>query len=180
MRAIKKCGRGRHALTPFLAAHAGGRRGFWMGVRSSLCCIFVAICTVAASASQRPPVESDQQVLIKLEQGWNDAVYRNDVAFVEKLLADEFVATYDDGSRGDKAKELALVAAFSQAVTSAVQDDFTVRVYRDTAVVWFTLHLVGAKQGERAEMTLRYTDVWIMRDGRWVCVSSQSTRVNPK
>jgi len=24
---------------------------------------------------------------------------------------------------------------------------------------------------------LRYTDVWVVRDGRWQCVSSQSTRV---
>jgi len=24
---------------------------------------------------------------------------------------------------------------------------------------------------------LRYTDVWLVRDGRWQCVSSQSTRV---
>jgi hypothetical protein len=26
-------------------------------------------------------------------------------------------------------------------------------------------------------LILRYTDVWIVRDGRWQCVSSQSTRV---
>jgi ketosteroid isomerase-like protein len=55
-----------------------------------------------------------------------------------------------------------------------------VRVYGDTALVWFTLRLVGVKQGQRAELTLRYTDVWVIREGRWQCVSTQSTRVNPK
>jgi hypothetical protein len=35
------------------------------------------------------------------------------------MLADEFMATYDDGSRGDKARELALVAEFNQQVESA-------------------------------------------------------------
>jgi ketosteroid isomerase-like protein len=142
--------------------------------------LLAAAWAVAASASQTPPVESDQQVLIKLERGWNEAFYRKDVAFIESILADELVATYDDGSRGDKAKELALVAEFNQQVESATQDEFTVRVYRDTAVVWFTLRLVGTKQGQRAELTLRYTDVWVMRDGRWLCVSTQSTRVEPK
>ena len=151
-----------------------------MGLRSSLCCILAATLTVTASASQRPQVESDQQILIKLEQGWNEAFYRKDVAFIANILADEFMATYDYGSRGDKAKELALVAEFNQAVESAIQDEFTVRVYRDTAVVWFTLHVIGTKQGQRAELTLRYTDVWLMRDGRWLCVSTQSTRVNQK
>jgi len=151
-----------------------------MGLRHSLCGVLVATWAVTASASQRPPVESDQQVLIELERGWNEAFYRKDVAFIKDLLADEFIATYDDGSRGDKAKELALAAEFSQQVESAVQDEFTVKVYRDTAVVWFTLRLVGIRQGQRGELTLRYTDVWVMRDGRWQCVSTQSTRANPR
>jgi ketosteroid isomerase-like protein len=151
-----------------------------MGSRSSLCGALVAALAVTASASQGRQVESDQQVLIKLERSWNDAVYRKDVAFIESILADELMATYDDGSRGDKAKELALVAEFNQQVESATQDEFTVRVYGDTAVVWFTLRLVGTKQGQRSELTLRYTDVWVMRDGRWLCVSTQSTRMNSK
>jgi len=156
------------------------KREFRMGLPYSLCCVLAAAWAVTASASQRAPVESDQQVLIKLERGWNEAFYRKDVAFIENILADEFMATYEDGSRGNKAKELALVAEFNQQVESATQDEFTVRVYRETAVVWFTLRLVGTKQGQRAELTLRYTDVWAMRAGRWLCVSTQSTRVNPK
>jgi hypothetical protein len=142
--------------------------------------LVVALPITAADASQRPPAESDQQVLIKLEKGWNEALYNKGVDFIETILADEFIATYDDGSRGDRAKELAVAATFNQQVESAIQDEFTVRVYGDTAVVWFTLHLVGIKQGQRTELTLRYTDVWVMRDRRWQCVSSQSTRVNPR
>ncbi len=150
-----------------------------MGLRHSLCCVLAVACAITASAAQRLEVKSDQQVLIELERGWNEAFYRRDVAFIENLLADEFTATYEDGSRGDRAKELALAAEFDQQVESAIQDEFTVKVYRDTAVVWFRLRLIGIRQGQRAELTLRYTDVWVMRDGRWQCVSAQSTRVNP-
>jgi ketosteroid isomerase-like protein len=149
-----------------------------MRTRHVLGCILAIACAVPALASQSPPVESDQEVLIRLERGWNEAFYRKDLAFIKNILADDFVATYDDGDRGDKAKELALAAEFNQQVESAIQDEFTVKVYHDTAVVWFTLHLVGNKQGQRAELTLRYTDVWVLRDGRWQCVSTQSTRVN--
>ena len=144
-----------------------------------VCCVLTVTCNAALTeASAHQPVQSDQQVLIELERGWNAAVYRQDADFVSSLLADEFIVTYDDGARGDKARELSLIAQFNQQVVSAVQDDFTVRVYQDTAVVWFTLNLVGMRQGQRAELTLRYTDVWVQRDGRWQCVSSQSTRVN--
>ncbi|HJN42679.1 MAG: hypothetical protein CL477_14070 [Acidobacteria bacterium] len=151
-----------------------GRRGvvLWYVLATAL--------AVPASATQEPTVKSDQQILVELEQGWNEAFYRKDIAFIEEILADEFTATYDDGSRGDKARELALATEFNQQVESAIQDEFTVKVYRDTAVVWFTLRLVGIRQGQRAEVTFRYTDVWVQRDGRWQCVSTQSTRVNPR
>ena len=148
-------------------------------LRYVLCCVLAVAWTVVASPSHSQPIKSDQQILIELERGWNEAFYRKDVTFIEDLLADEFMATYDDGSRGDKARELALTAEFNQQVESAIQDDFTVRVYRDTAVVWFTLRLVGIRQGQRADVPFRYTDVWVLRDGRWQCVSTHSTKVNP-
>ena len=149
-----------------------------MHSKAFLALLVVIGSTIAPSAAQKP-VRSDQDVLIDLEQRWNEAFYRKDTRFIESILADEFMATYDDGSRGDKAKELALAMQFNQDVESAIPDDFTVKVYRDTAIVWFTLKLVGIRQGKRAEMQLRYTDVWVNRDGRWLCVSTQSTRVSP-
>jgi len=149
-------------------------------MRNLLSFVLAAACAVPAFAQQSPPVESDQEVLIRLEHDWNEAFYRKDVAFIRNILADDFIATYDDGNRGDKEKELALATEFNQQVESAIQDEFTVKVYHDTAVVWFTLHLVGVRQGQRAEVMLRYTDVWVLSDGRWRCVSTQSTRVASK
>jgi|SRR5688572_25200219 ketosteroid isomerase-like protein len=145
----------------------------------TLCTILIALVTLP-SGSAGQPVKSDQEVLIELEKRWNAAIYEKDVKFIASILADEFMATYEDGSRGDKARELALVAAFNQQVDSAIQDGFTVKVFGDTAVVWFTLRLVGIKQGKRAELALRYTDVWVLRNGSWLCVSTHSTRLTPK
>jgi ketosteroid isomerase-like protein len=139
--------------------------------------IAAALFSVSAAAGQTRMIPSDQQTLVELEQQWNDAFYHKDVAFIERVLADEFVATYDDGTIGDKAKELSLVSEFNQQVESAIPDGFTVHVYGDTAVVHFTLHLVGIRQGQRAEVNLRFTDVFVWRDDRWQCVSSQSTKM---
>ncbi len=147
-------------------------------LRYLLCCTLATGCLGVVSAAQEPPVRSEQQILIELERGWNAAFYAKDIAFIEGVLADEFTATYDDGSRGDRARELTLSTEFNQQVVSAVQDGFTVRIFGDTAVVWFTLRLVGIRQGERAEVAFSYTDVWVRRDGRWQCVSTHSTRLN--
>lgn len=152
----------------------GWLRRVWRGALASL---MVVVWTAAPCAAQNKPVKSDQQTLIELEQAWNEALYHKDLGLIEGFLAEEFTATYDDGTRVNKKQELELAANFNQNIESAIQDDFSVKIYRDTAVVAFTLTVVGIKNGEPAKVILRYTDVFVMRDGRWQCVSSQSTRV---
>ena len=144
---------------------------------AGIACILAVVWTTAAAGSQDRSVRSDQQNLVQLERDWNTAFYSKDVSFIERILADEFVATYDDGSRGDKAKELALAAEFDQHVDSAAQDEFIVKVYGDTAVVWFSLHLVGPSKGQRLELTFHYTDVFVWRGDRWQCVATHSTKI---
>ena len=145
-----------------------------------ICMLVLAVPLVAGAQTRVQAVQSDQEVLVQLERDWVAALQRNDVAFVERVLAEEFVATYGDGSRGDKKHELELVANFNQRVDKWTVDEFMVRVFRDTAVVWFTQRMVGPVQGKPTEITARYMDVFVMRDGRWQCVASQSTRVTAK
>ena len=146
-----------------------------MTSRALLLTLLTLVSAAPSTASQR--VQSEQEVLIQLERDWDEAFHRNDARFIEPILADEFMVTYPDGSRGDKAKELAL-AIVDQPIESSRLDEFTVKVYRDTAVVWFTQHLVAAREGQKLELAFRYMDVFVFRDGRWQCVASQSTRVS--
>ena len=145
--------------------------------RAMLLVLAFLVPAVTATGGQSAPVRSDQQILIKLERDWDDAFHRKDVAFIDRVLAEEFVSTYGDGSRGDRAKELKLAAEFNQQVDSSTLDEFVVKVYGDSAVVWFTQRMVGPSKGQRLELTYRYIDVFVMRDGRWQCVASQSTKV---
>jgi ketosteroid isomerase-like protein len=148
--------------------------------REPLLGVLVLAASALPSGSQDRQGWSDQQILTRLEEDWDAAFLRNDVDVVADILADEFLATYDDGSRGDRERELMLVADFNQKVESSKLEDFRIRVYGDTAVVWFTRHLAGPSKGRRLEVTYRYLDVFVWRDGRWQCVASQSTKVaNP-
>lgn len=150
-----------------------------MGRRGILVAVLV-ITAMSPLAAQDLRGLSDQQILTRIEHEWDAAFLRNDVGFVASVLADDFVATYDDGSTGDKARELKLVAEFNQAIESSKLDNFNIRIYGDTAVVAFTRHLVGPSQGRRLEVSFRYIDVFVLRDGRWLCVASQSTKIAPK
>ena len=66
--------------------------------RYLLCCTLAFGWTAGAFASQLPEV-STEEALIALERGWNEAFYARDVEFLESILADDFIVTYDDGAR---------------------------------------------------------------------------------
>ena len=145
--------------------------------RETLCGVLVVVSTITASGVKAQEVRSDQDILMQLERDWDEAFHRKDVAVIENILADEFVVTYSDGSRADRSKELRLATEFDQQIDSSLLDEFVVKVYGDTAVVWFTQHLVGPSKGRSLALTFRYIDVFVMRAGRWQCVASQSTKV---
>jgi ketosteroid isomerase-like protein len=139
--------------------------------------MLLTACIAPVSAAQSPArVRSDQELLMQLERDWDAAFHRADAKFIETILANEFVVTYSDGTRGDRAKEIALAAAFNQQIDSSTLDDFIIKIYGDTAIVWFTQHLLGPVQGRPVQMTFRYVDVFVFRNGRWQCVASQSTQ----
>jgi ketosteroid isomerase-like protein len=138
-------------------------------------CVFVS-CAAPAGA-QSAPVRSDQDILIQLEHDWDAAFHRHDAAFIDRILAEEFIVTYDNGVRADRKVELQLATSLNENIESSELDEFIVKEFGNTAVVWFTLHLVGPIRGERVQTDYRFTDVFVLRDGRWQCVSSQSTRV---
>jgi ketosteroid isomerase-like protein len=125
-----------------------------------------------------PPTPAEQE-LIQLERAWDAAFVAKDMRFIERVLAEEFVATYGDGTRGDKAAEMAQTIDFDQRVDSSVLDSFRVHIYGDTAVVWFSRHMTGPKSGKIVAVTYRFVDVFVKRAGRWQCVSSQSTKAGP-
>ena len=153
--------------------------------RDPLCIVVVRVVVaviVALSASsvvgaQSRSMQGDRETLIQLERDWDEAFRNRDVAFFENVLAEEFMATYGDGTRVNRAQELEMIANFNLRIDSSSVDDFTVNLYDDTAVVWFTQHLSGPSQGRTLELTYRYMDVFVFRDGRWQCVASQSTQL---
>jgi ketosteroid isomerase-like protein len=139
----------------------------------------VVVCGVVAFGSSgvahaqaSAPVRSDQDILIQLEHDWDAAFHRHDAAFIDRILADEFIVTYDNGVRADRTLELELAKSLNENIESSTME------FGNTAVVWFTLHLVGPVNGERVQNDYRFTDVFVLRDGRWQCVSSQSTRID--
>lgn len=150
-------------------------------LRGGALLLTLALVGAAAPAvAQDQRGRSDQQIFLELEERWAAAVERNDVSAVSAILAEEYVSTYDDGTQGTRTGELNLVRTFNQRIDESSIEDFTVKAYGDIAIVRFARRMVGPRNGLRHEVTFRYIDVFVWRDARWQCVTSQSTRVTPR
>jgi ketosteroid isomerase-like protein len=137
----------------------------------------VVLLAVAALAAQAPP--AIEKELLKLENDWNTATEKKDVVFLDKLYADEYFSTDSEGVIITKAQDLAQVKASSTASPFALSD-MKVRVYGDTAVVTGVNTVHWTVNGKERLGPIRFTDVFVKRDGRWQVVASHGSKVAKK
>ena len=98
----------------------------------------------------------------------------HDCAGWAALLADDWSVIHIDAQVITKDQALEMCRT-GPALTSSV-DQLAVRSYGDTAIV--TGRTKATIEGaEPTTVTLRFTDVFVRRDGRWFVVASHATRV---
>ena len=110
-------------------------------------------------------------------EAWNESRVRADVAALGALLDDGWTVTHGDGTINTKAEYLAdLKSGARKFFADVKQDDFTVRVYGDTAVAAGLSDSKVEYKGKPSGGALRFTRVYMKRDGRWVMITSHATR----
>lgn len=137
---------------------------------------------LACSATDRPGVSQgvagdSERVVRQLEQKRFAAMTARDTATLEGLLADELTYAHSTGVLETKAHFLETIAGGAIEYLSITPRDTTARVY-DRMVVMHGLADVSVRiAGAPQAFTLRYTDAWVHRGGRWQMILWQSTRV---
>ena len=123
--------------------------------------------------------------LKKLEQDWSNSFKTKDAETVRRILADDIVLTYPDGSTGTKADEvqLAETGAFSADSWELADSKVTVldadAAYMTGRTVVKNGKLKDPKSGQTIDISgeYRFLDVYAKRNGRWQAVASQVTRI---
>jgi ketosteroid isomerase-like protein len=114
-----------------------------------------------------------------LEAQWRTAVLQNDVATVNRLLADDYLGINPNGTLETKADALALRRSGTMKISSMDPINMKVRVYGDTAVVTSQVQVEG-HDGERdISGRYHYTRVYSHRSGEWKVVSFEASRLPP-
>lgn len=123
----------------------------------------------------KAPASPVEQELMALERQWMEAVKGRDEAALNKLLADDFLATDEQGRVTGKAQYVSEMKALT--VDSYGVDEFSFRVNANTAVVSARWTLKGAYQGQDISGAYRETNVWMNRDGCWRVVATHISRI---
>ena len=118
----------------------------------------------------------DEHQLRDIQQQFVRACVERDRAFIERILAPEWSVTQANGSILTRAN-LLRTAFETEAlrVTSMVVDDVTVRMFGTTAVVRGRTVATGTDKGIAFNVRLRFTDVFLKRNGEWQAVSSHAS-----
>jgi ketosteroid isomerase-like protein len=118
-----------------------------------------------------------EQEIRASEKLWNESRVRADVAALDRLLDDGWTVTHGDGTINTKAEYLADLKSGARKFFGDVkQDDFTVRIYGDTAIAAGVSDSKVEYQGRPSGGALRFTRVYVKRNGRWIMVVSHATR----
>lgn len=125
---------------------------------------------VNAADPQNSNIEQD---LIKLEDQCNQATENGDFAFMDSVIADDYICTTADNTVWDKAQSIAYQKARPHNFT-IINDDYRVKVYGNTAVV--TFHEDFKDPGARIQC--RETDVWVKKGSQWQCVATHESKIN--
>ncbi len=135
---------------------------------------FLALLAVWAldfAAAQNKP-DTRPSKIIGLENKWNAAYQRGDIAVMDSLLDDDFIITVEDGSTFSKPGYIAHSGDTTVHVSKSEMSDLRVRMHDNTAVVTGTYHEQGTSKGKPYEYRDRFTDVWMNINGRWQVISS--------
>ena len=133
-----------------------------------MCVLMLSVAGVAQSRSEA------EGKLIAMENAWNAAQRDHDTKALDALVAETFINTEWDGSVENKAEFLQSIKDPTVKLTTLTNDKVSVFLYGTTAIVAGAYHAKGTRSGKPYEANGRFTDTWMLTNGKWQCVASSS------
>ena len=121
-----------------------------------------------------------EEELLKLEKEFAEAIVKNDLEGVERLVVDDWIIIGPDGEIVERARFFEVIKSGAMTHDTMESEDFRIRIYGDSAVVTGITRAKGKFMGQEFSTQERATDVFINRDGRWQCVLTHLTRFPKK
>ena len=134
-----------------------------------------------SESTEKPKSLNDSEVaelLSSIEAQLAAAWVAGDHSFHERILADDWSVIDVTGRVLTKAEVMAEAFSGDRQINTGHIDQINVRSFGDWAIVTGRTHMAGQYRGEEMDVMLRFTDVFVCRDGYWQVVASQATLLN--
>jgi ketosteroid isomerase-like protein len=115
--------------------------------------------------------------LVETVHEWDEAIISNDAGAIGSFIADEWTIVGPDGSISGKDRFLSLIAGGDLKHDAMASEDLIVRLYGSSAVVIAKGVSGGTFKGQPFRELERSSNVFIRRNGRWVCVSTHLSKL---
>lgn len=119
-----------------------------------------------------------EQELLLLENQLFEATRKHDVAFFQRVLADDYIFTSSGATVVYKPETIKFFNTPIEPETTLEMIDLRVRVYGDAGVATGTSRASWVLDGIRTTDQDRFTDVFAKRKGKWYLVAGQTTRIS--
>ena len=135
--------------------------------------VCLALCAFAAEAA---PSVSAETELVRLEQDYARALIAKDVAFLKAYYAPDWRGG-DWMGFGTKTNIINMLLDRRYRVTSMKLRDLKVRLVGEIAIVQGVDEEVSAMGAQDTSGLWGFTDIFARRAGRWLCIASQTTKI---
>ena len=149
--------------------------------------VAAAVCPVAHAQSARavtPAEAAGIEAGIKdLSMQWSTAILKKDAAILDRIWAPDFTYVEPSGERFTKADGILALKAGKDQPTLSEATSIDVRVYGGgtVAVDIGDYRESGTdKDGKPYDRRSRFTNVWVLEDGVWRCVSAHASALQLK
>lgn len=120
---------------------------------------------------------SDRAYILKAESDLAESVVTHDTSVSERLMADDFVGIWIDGSQYSKSDQIHYARTNPSVYVSNHTNGVVIRFYGNTAIAQ------GSERWKKKDGTQGswvWTDTWIQRDGTWQIVASEDLVAPPE
>jgi ketosteroid isomerase-like protein len=138
--------------------------------------------TASPFALPKPPPTMDAQTVASLDTVYHAAVEANDIAIMDRILADDFVLVTDRGATLTKA-DLIKEARDKRTIYEQQEEEEgtqKVRIWRDTAVVTALLRIKGTRDQNPFDYKVWVTETYVRTAAGWQYVFGQASIPWPK
>jgi len=145
--------------------------------RTLLLAVVLVSVSLPTFAQDKKASNGVEQAVLKLEQQWEDALLKSNVAALEKIYDDSLIYTHSSGAVDNKSAYVGNIKSGVAKYESMKRDDIKVGVYGNTALVTCHWEVHVLNGGNKIDTNARYLHVYVKQKDGWKMVAHQATRI---